>query len=106
MHVNTCRSKSSYLFQIIVSIVQRVSAHFPCTWEDALDFRRDHIGTTEQAVRALIYLKNQNRNQINSHQNQINLSGDRNKISDMNQMSGTWSLVGENGQIRYPLPQM
>ena len=90
MHVNTCRSKSSYLFQIIVSIVQRVSAHFPCTWEDALDFRRDHIGTTEQAVRALIYLKNQNRNQINSHQNQLNLSGDHNKISDMNQMSVTY----------------
>ena len=51
----------------MVSIVQRVSAHFPCTWEEALDFRRDHIGTTEQAVRALIYLKNQNRHQNPSY---------------------------------------
>ena len=50
-------------FQIIASIVQGVSATFPCTWEEALIFRRDHIGTPEQAVRTLVYLKNQMRYQ-------------------------------------------
>jgi hypothetical protein len=50
-------------FQIIATIVQGVSANFPCTWEEALIFRRDHIGTPEQAVRSLVYLKNQMRYQ-------------------------------------------
>jgi hypothetical protein len=73
--------------QIVVSIVQRVSAHFTCTWEEALDFRRDHIGTTEQAVRALIYLKNQNRHQIHNYPNQHTLSSaGRNEMAVMNQM--------------------
>jgi hypothetical protein len=47
------------LLQIIAAIVQGVSSSFPCTWEEALIFRRDHIGTPEQAVRSLVYLKNQ-----------------------------------------------
>ena len=45
--------------QIVVSIMQGVSAQHPCTWEEVLDFRRDHIGSPEQAVRSMVYLKNQ-----------------------------------------------
>jgi len=45
--------------QIAVSVMQGVSAQFPCTWEEVLDFRRDHVGPPEQAVRALVYMKNQ-----------------------------------------------
>jgi hypothetical protein len=64
-----------------------VSAHFTCTWEEALDFRRDHIGNTEQAVRALIYLKNQNRHQIQTYPNQQTLpSAGRNEMPVMNPM--------------------
>ncbi len=47
------------LFQILANIVEGVSAHFPCTWEEALLFRRDHIGSPEQAVRSILYAKNQ-----------------------------------------------
>ena len=71
----------------MVGIVQRVSVHFPCSWEDALDFRRDHIGTTEQAVRALIYLKNQSHHQINNYSEQQSLGStvSRNEIGAINE---------------------
>ena len=71
----------------MVGIVQRVSVHFPCSWEDALDFRRDHIGTTEQAVRALIYLKNQSHHQINNYSEQQTLGStvSRNEIGAINE---------------------
>ena len=39
--------------------MQGVYAQFPCTWEEVLEFRRDHVGPPEQAVRALVYMKNQ-----------------------------------------------
>ncbi|TRY62030.1 hypothetical protein TCAL_09093 [Tigriopus californicus] len=45
--------------QIIVSIVQGVSAQFPCSCEEAMNFRREHISTPEQAIRSIAYLKNQ-----------------------------------------------
>eukprot|EP00095_Tigriopus_kingsejongensis_P011905 maker-scaffold111_size354240-snap-gene-2.28 protein:Tk11905 transcript:maker-scaffold111_size354240-snap-gene-2.28-mRNA-1 annotation:"protein tamozhennic" len=45
--------------QILISIVHGVSAQFPCTWTEALDFRREHIGTPEQAIRAIVYRQNQ-----------------------------------------------
>jgi len=54
--------------QIAVSIMQGVSAQFPCTWEEVLDFRRDHVGPPEQAVRALVYMKNQLQFQLQQQQ--------------------------------------
>ena len=85
----------------MVSIVQRVSAHFPCTWEDALDFRRDHIGTTEQAIQSLIYLKNQNQHQMQNYHNQQNLSSVCGRdMALMNQMG-----MGQAGLAGYQLPQ-
>ena len=33
--------------------MQGVSAQFPCTWEEVLDFRRDHVGPPEQVSKAL-----------------------------------------------------
>ena len=62
---------NSFFLQIIASIVQGVSAHFPCSWEEALVFRRDHIGTPEQAVRSLVYLKNQMRYQQGMQANPV-----------------------------------
>ncbi len=66
-----------YLFsslQILASIVQGVAVHFPCSWEEALIFRRDHIGTPDQAVRSLVYLKNQTQFQQNL-QSVTNMAG-------------------------------
>ena len=51
-----------------------------------MDFRRDHIGTTEQAVRALIYLKNQNRHQNPSY-NETSPAMIRSEIPMINQTS-------------------
>ena len=54
--------------QIVVSIVQGVqtaASRFGCTWEEALAFRKDHVGTPEQAVRSLVYAKNQMQYQQN-----------------------------------------
>ena len=71
--------------------MQGVSAQFPCTWEEVLDFRRDHVGPPEQvsmafqgsvgkrkndfhelffqqAVRALVYMKNQLQFQLQQQQ--------------------------------------
>ena len=62
-------SEDFFFFQIAVSIMQGVSAQFPCTWEEVLDFRRDHVGPPEQAVRALVYMKNQLQYQL-QHQTQ------------------------------------
>ena len=45
--------------QIVVSILQGVSAQFPCRWDEILEFRRNHIGSPEQATRTLLYQKNQ-----------------------------------------------
>jgi len=45
--------------QIIVTILQGVTAQFPCRWDEVLEFRRSHIGTPEQATRTLLYQKNQ-----------------------------------------------
>ena len=47
------KSKIKFVFQIAVSIMQGVSAQFPCTWEEVLDFRRDHVGPPEQVSKAL-----------------------------------------------------
>ena len=83
-----------------MSIVQRVSAHFPCTWEEALDFRRDHIGTTEQAVRALIYLKNQNSHQNPSYSQPSPAIVGRGQTSMINQVG-----IPQTG-MSYPLNQI
>ena len=48
-----------YILQIVVSILQGVSAQFPCRWDEILEFRRSHIGSPEQASRTLLYQKNQ-----------------------------------------------
>ena len=48
-----------FFFQIVVSILQGVSAQFPCRWDEILEFRRSHIGSAEQASRTLLYQKNQ-----------------------------------------------
>ena len=45
------------IFQILVTLVQGVSNTFPCSWDEAINFRRDHVGTPEQAVRSLVYMK-------------------------------------------------
>merc|ERR1711860_405113 len=45
--------------QIIVTILQGVTAQFPCRWDEILEFRRTHIGSPEQATRTLLYQKNQ-----------------------------------------------
>ncbi len=54
--------------QIMVSVMQAVSAQWPCTWSEVLSFRRDHVGTPEQAARAIVYFKSQSqyRNSNNS----------------------------------------
>lgn len=52
--------------QIAAAIMQGVSAQFPCSWTEVLDFRRDHVGTPEQAVRAIVYFKNQRHYQSKS----------------------------------------
>ena len=61
MKLNYCISVF-FLFvtlQIVVSILQGVSAQFPCRWDEILEFRRNHIGSPEQATRTLLYQKNQ-----------------------------------------------
>ncbi len=45
--------------QIAVGVMQGVNAQYPCSWSEVLNFRRDHVGTPEQAVRAIVYFKNQ-----------------------------------------------
>ncbi len=45
--------------QIMVSVMQSVSAQCPCSWREVLAFRRDHVGTPEQAARAIVYFKSQ-----------------------------------------------
>ena len=45
--------------QIVMNVFQGVSSHCPCTWEDVLLFRRNHIGYPDHAVQSLIYYKNQ-----------------------------------------------
>ena len=51
-----------------------MSAYFPCTWEEALSFRREHVGSSEQAVRSLLYLKNQNQHQLQNYPQNIQVA--------------------------------
>ena len=43
----------------MVSIMQGVGAQLPCTWDDVIRYRREHVGSPEQAVRGITYIKNQ-----------------------------------------------
>ncbi len=50
--------------QIVVGVMQGVSAQYPCTWAEVVQFRSEHVGTPEQAIRAIVYYKSQS--QFNS----------------------------------------
>ena len=93
-------------FQIIASIVQGVSATFPtgCTWEEALVFRRDHIGGPEQAVRSLVYLKNQMRYQQGLQANP-GLPGNHYYPRFPSPLGGAPGPV-HNGMVQHPGPYM
>jgi len=49
---------------ILQEIYAGVVPQFPLSLEELMEFRRDHIGTPEDAVRELLYRKSQNRFQV------------------------------------------
>ena len=54
-----------------------------------MDFRRDHIGNTEQAVRALIYIKNQNRHLTSASNQPSHIMPGRNEMQMHNQIGAS-----------------
>ena len=55
-----CKTGKLFLtWQIVVTILQGVTAQFPCRWDEVLEFRTRNTMSPEQATRKLLYDKNQ-----------------------------------------------